>query len=106
MFVVQTGFRGTPGCTPLLIPDGIQDGLPEVRLQRAVTAWFEAVQVANRANHRVLHEIRGVDATPSPPGQLAARPPAQIGQLSRKEGTDRAPAPCLRPTQQGERRRS
>jgi hypothetical protein len=72
-----------------LVPDAIDDGLSEVRLQRAVAAMLEAIQMLQGCQDRVLHEIRRIGDVPSPARKTARGPPPEDRDVAVEQAIQR-----------------
>src|SRR5258706_3004456 len=73
-----------------LVPDAIDDGLPEIGLEGAFTPGLETPHLPERPEERFLDEVVRVGQVPGPPRQPSARPSPQPGQISSEKRVERA----------------
>ena len=89
---------------PQLVADPVQHGLPQIGLQRAHTAGFEAVDLLKRPKQGVLDKVVRVGQVARPAGEAAADPAAEGADVSRHQALEGVAVSGAYPLDQGEGR--
>lgn len=84
--------RGPRACPSQFVPDPVHHGLPEVRLEGALTARLEAPDPPKHIEEGVLNKILRVARMPGPLGQPAAGPALEGLQIP---GEQRLEGQCV-----------
>ena len=73
-----------------LVPDAVDDGLPQIGLERAFARRLEAAHLLEGTQQRLLDEVIGVGHVPREARQATFRPAAEPRKVTPEQGVERA----------------
>ena len=86
---VEVSHVGPSSVPPQFVPDTIDDGLPQVRLQRADPTGLEVVDSFERLQQRVLDKVLGVRQVARPSRQSSFRPTLEGDEVPGQQPIER-----------------
>jgi hypothetical protein len=87
--LVQLGYPWIPSDPTNLVADLVDEGLPQIRLQRALVARLKIVEMPEGLHKRLLHQIFGIAKIAGPAWQAATCPPPERGLVPTNEIVER-----------------